>query len=206
MILSPRFDQALGYVTILHSGQTRKGTAVPYIAHLLAVAGIALDYGATEDEAVAALLHDAVEDAGGRRRLYDIRCRFGQAVADVVAGCSDAVGAPKPPWRERKEAYLRRLAEAPSPVVLVAAADKLHNVRSLLADYRACGEAVWGRFKGGREGTLWYCRSLVEALSRPPDLPDGTRRLVEELGRVVGDLEAAAAGGRPSGEAPPRPS
>ena len=112
MVLSPRFEQALQYACWLHSGQLRKGTMVPYVAHRLSVAGLALEYGADEDEAIAALLHDVVEDAGGKARAADLRQRFGDRVADIVQGCTDTDLHPKPPWQARKEAYIAGLADA----------------------------------------------------------------------------------------------
>ena len=163
MILSPRFEQALIYACVVHSGQDRKGTDVPYISHLLFVAGLALENGANEDEAIAALLHDAVEDAGGKARARDIRCRFGDAVADIVEGCTDADEVPKPPWRERKEAYIAHLSEASPSVLLVSCCDKVHNARSIVTDLSEIGEQLWERFNGGREGTLWYYQALAIA-------------------------------------------
>ncbi|MCX7168598.1 MAG: HD domain-containing protein [Rhodocyclales bacterium] len=136
MTLTARFSEALTLAHHLHGGQVRKGTAVPYVAHVLAVAGIALEHGADEDEAIAALLHDAVEDCGGAPVLADIRHRFGDRVADIVSACSDTDVTPKPPWQARKEAYLAHLKDAPASVRLVSAADKLHNARTILADYR----------------------------------------------------------------------
>jgi (p)ppGpp synthase/HD superfamily hydrolase len=188
MPLSPSFDQALQYAVLVHAGQLRKGTAIPYVAHLLGVAAIALEYGATEDEAIAALLHDAVEDAGGRGRLDDIRLRFGPAVADIVQGCTDADTKPKPPWRQRKEAYIAHVATASASVRLVSAADKLHNARAILRDFRQHGHALWTRFNGGQEGTLWYYRALVNAFRQA-----GTSELVEDLDRELTALETVAA-------------
>lgn len=187
MRLTSRFEEALAYANRLHSGQTRKGTRIPYIAHLLGVAGIAIEYGANEDEAIAALLHDAVEDQGGPRTREEIRRRFGPAVAAIVDGCTDTDTIPKLPWRKRKEDYIAQLRTASNSVRLVSAADKLHNARSTLADYRAEGEAVWKRFTGGREGTLWYYRALVDTLRAAGPTP-----LVEELDCVVAELERTA--------------
>ena len=181
------FEDALVYAARLHRDQTRKGTGVPYVTHLLAVAAIVGENGGTEDEVIAALLHDAPEDAGGEARLGEIRARFGAGVAEIVAGCSDTYEDPKPPWRARKEAYLDHLAEAPSPVRLVSAADKLHNARSVLSDYRSVGEDLWGRFNGGRDGTLWYYRAVADALA-------GDGPVAAELGRVVAELEHDADG------------
>jgi (p)ppGpp synthase/HD superfamily hydrolase len=188
MTLSVHFEEALVFATRLHAGQVRKGTSVPYIAHLLAVAGIVLDYGGTETEAIAALLHDAVEDQGGPPTREAIRRRFGAAVVAIVDGCSDTDQTPKPPWWARKEAYIARLAHETASVRLVSAADKLHNTRDVLAAYRVLGEALWGRFNGGRDGTLWYYRELVTAYRATETTP----ALVDELDRVVSELERLA--------------
>ncbi|MDQ4127473.1 MAG: HD domain-containing protein [Actinomycetota bacterium] len=187
MSYGEKLEGALVYAARLHRDQRRKGTGVPYVTHLLAVASIVGENGGTEDEVVAALLHDAPEDQGGEARLGDIRLRFGEAVAEIVAGCTDTYEEPKPPWRERKERYLAHLATAPDPVRLVSTADKLHNARSMLADYRAVGEDLWDRFTGGREGTLWYYRAVVESLEARNVDP-----IVQELDRVVRELEILA--------------
>ncbi len=185
--LTDRFTRALTLACELHRTQARKGSQVPYVAHLLAVASIALEHGASEDEAIAAVLHDAVEDQGGKETAGRIRAEFGDQVADVVLGCSDTDEEPKPPWRARKERYVAHVREASTSVRLVSASDKLHNARSILADYRVHGEAVWEIFRGGRGGTLWYYRALVEAFSL-----HGRSRLVDELDRVVSELESLA--------------
>jgi (p)ppGpp synthase/HD superfamily hydrolase len=190
MKLSPLFDEALVWASQLHAAQERKGSGVPYVAHLLGAASIALEHGATEDEAIAALLHDAVEDQGGAAILERIRHRFGERVARIVEGCTDTDAVPKPPWRARKEAYVAHVRSASPSVRLVSASDKLHNARSITSDYRALGEALWSRFSGGREGTLWYYRALVDAYSAAGRTP-----LVEELDRVVSELERLAARG-----------
>jgi (p)ppGpp synthase/HD superfamily hydrolase len=182
-----KFEEALTYAARLHRDQTRKATGIPYVAHLLAVAAIVGEAGGTEDEVVAALLHDAPEDQGGETRLAEIRERFGAEVADIVAGNSDTYQEPKPPWRGRKEMYVAHVARAPHSVRLVSAADKLHNARSVLADLRCLGDDLWPRFNGGREGTLWYYRALVEAFRSA-----GSNPVVEELDRVVGELERLA--------------
>lgn len=187
MILSPRFEQALHYAALVHAHQQRKGSGIPYIAHLLGVASIALEYGANEDEAIAALLHDAGEDAGGDGRIADIRHRFGAAVADIVQGCTDAVVIPKPPWQQRKEEYITHVPTASAAVRLVSASDKLHNARAILRDLRRTGDEVWSLFAGGKEGTLWYYRSLVSAFRQA-----GTSELVDELDRVVAEIEQLA--------------
>ena len=182
-----KFEEALTYAARLHRDQTRKATGIPYVTHLLAVAAIVGENGGTEDEVVAALLHDAPEDQGGEARLAEIRELFGAEVAAIVAGNSDTYQEPKPPWRGRKERYVAHVARAPHSVRLVSAADKLHNARSVLADLRCLGEDLWPRFNGGREGTLWYYRALVEAFRSA-----GSNPVVEELDRVVGELERLA--------------
>ena len=179
-----KFGEALSYAARVHRDQRRKGTQVPYVTHLLAVAAIVGENGGTEDEVVAALLHDAPEDQGGEERLEDIRERFGEAVADIVAGNTDTFENPKPPWRVRKEAYVAHVRNAPKSVRLVSAADKLHNARSILADLRSVGDELWQRFNGGRDGTLWYYRALVDAFETA-----GSNPVVEELARVVAEME-----------------
>jgi GTP pyrophosphokinase len=182
-----KFEDALIYAARLHRDQARKGSDVPYVTHLLAVASIVSENGGTEDEVVAALLHDAPEDRGGRERLEEIRSRFGDEVAKIVDGCTDTYEDPKPDWRPRKEAYVAHVATAPAPVRLVSAADKLHNARSILADLRSLGDKLWDRFTGGKEGTLWYYRALVEAYAEA-----GKNPVVEELDRVVREIETLA--------------
>jgi GTP pyrophosphokinase len=184
MALSARFEEALAFAARLHKSQVRKGSDVPYVAHLLGVASLVLEHGANEDEAIAALLHDAIEDQGGAEAREEIRRRFGDVVTAIVDGCTDADVAPKPPWRGRKEAYIARIAGESPSVRLVSTADKVHNARSMLADYRAVGESLWARFKGGRGGTLWYYRALVDAFRQA-----GSSPLVDELDRVVSELE-----------------
>src|SRR5713101_6021008 len=156
MRLSRKFEMALVYATRVHGGQLRKKTRIPYIAHILGVTAIAMEYGATETEAIGALLHDAVEDCGGAKRLRDIERRFGKSVAKIVEGCTDTDQVPKPPWLRRKKAYLDHVRHAPTSVKLVSASDKLHSARAILADYRQEGDKLWSRFNGGKEGTLWY--------------------------------------------------
>ena len=185
--LMTRFSEALVYAADAHRSQLRKDTAIPYVSHLLAVAAIVLEHGGSENEAIAALLHDAIEDAGGDIARQEIRSRFGPEVVAIVDGCTDAETIPKPPWAERKRAYIAHLAEAGPSVLLVSSADKLHNARSILADYRESGEALWSRFNGGRVGTLWYYRELANHFSqlRPS-------RLSAELDLVVTELEQRA--------------
>ncbi|MGE0865294.1 MAG: HD domain-containing protein [Vicinamibacterales bacterium] len=163
-----RFESALVYANRVHQGQRRKGTGIPYMAHILGVTAIALEYGADEDEAIGALLHDAAEDGGGEARLAEIRARFGDAVGDIVFGCSDSLvehPEDKLPWRERKEQYVAHVETASQPVCLVSAADKLHNVRSIVRDLRMHGDEVWDRFEGRRDGTLWYYDAVANALA-----------------------------------------
>jgi (p)ppGpp synthase/HD superfamily hydrolase len=168
--LTGRFTEALTLACILHRRQARKGTQIPYIAHLLAVASIALEHGATEDEAIAAVLHDAIEDQGGPPTEMRIRDAFGENVAAIVRACSDTDEVPKPPWRERKQRYIAHLgaSDTTPSARLVPAADKLHNARSILADYRTGGESLWSRFNAGRDDTLWYYRSLVDLRRQGP--------------------------------------
>ncbi len=164
----PRFRAALVLAAEVHADQRRKGTEIPYVAHVLAVTAIVLEHGGDEDEAIAALLHDAVEDGGGRPMLERIRNEFGERVAMIVDGCTDAYVDPKPPWAERKRAYLAELVTADDAVVLVSAADKLHNATAILNDHRAVGDAVWGRFKATPEETVGYYVALADDLPAPP--------------------------------------
>jgi (p)ppGpp synthase/HD superfamily hydrolase len=188
--LGRRFEQALRFALREHANQLKKGTKVPYAAHLLSVAGLVMEAGGDEALAIAALLHDVVEDCGGAPMLKEVRRRFGNRVAHVVAGCTDSDTYPKPPWRERKERYLKHLRTAGADVRLVSAADKVHNVRSILTDYREIGEPIFERFQGKREGTLWYYRELAKEFGR-----QNPTRLSRELGRVVGELNAVTAQG-----------
>lgn len=187
MILSVRFQEALTFAARLHAEQLRKGSTIPYVAHLLAVSSLALQHGADEDEAIAALLHDAIEDQGGAKTREEIRRRFGDRVVAIVDGCTDSDAIPKPPWRQRKQAYIAHVRTASPSVRLISASDKLDNARAILADYRSLGESLWTRFHGGREGTLWYYRSLVEMFRKA-----GSNTLVEELDRVVTEIEHLA--------------
>ena len=183
MRLSARFDEALLYATRLHADQTRKASGVPYVAHLLEVAAIVLQHGGSEDEAIAALLHDAVEDQGGAATRDEIERRFGKHVAEIVDGCTDTDVTPKPAWRERKEKHLAQLCHASPSVCLVAAADKLANARSLVKELSEQGNDLWQAFRGGREGTLWYYQSALVTLepSVPAALATELRQKVEEL-------------------------
>lgn len=193
MVLGERFDEALATAAELHRRQTRKDSGVPYVSHLLAVAALVLEDGGSENEAIAGLLHDAVEDQGGLETLERIRRQFGDEVAELVLALSDTVESPKPPWRERKVEHLAHLEDAPYPVLRVAAADKLHNARALLGDYVRHGEAVWDRFNAPAPDQLWYYRSLADLFARRLG-----GLLSGELSRVVGDLEWLI-GSRPAG-------
>ncbi len=187
MPMTERFTEAMTYAAELHRTQVRKGSEVPYIAHLMSVSALALEYGANEDEAIAALLHDAIEDQGGDVTRQEIRRRFGDTVTEIVNGLSDSDVQPKPPWRDRKEDYIAHLGSASPSVLLVSACDKLHNATSVLRDYRSIGENLWSRFRGGKDGTLWYYRNLVTTYQQCFQSP-----LVEELDRVVTELETLA--------------
>lgn len=185
MSLTSRYEEAFVLTAELHREQQRKGSGVPYLSHLLAVSAAVIEHGGDEDEAIAALLHDAVEDQGGAETRERIRRRFGDRVAEIVDGCTDTDVVPKPPWRERKEAFIESLRNASESVHLVVAADKLHNSRATLSDYRMMGNDVWALFQGRREGTLWYYRSVAEALDKAPT------SLVGQLRRVVLELESS---------------
>ena len=184
--LSKRFDEAFLYAHEAHRDQRRKKTDRPYISHLMGVASLVLQYGGDEEQAIAALLHDVVEDCGGAPRLAEIREKFGERVARIVDGCTDSDETPKPPWQERKERYIERVRSEQEDVLLVSAADKLYNMREVLMDLREFGPSVWERFKGRRDGSLWYYHGLIEAVrGRAP------RALVSELDRTVAELEQA---------------
>src|SRR5271165_2463651 len=185
--LGSRLQRAFRYAAEQHDGQTRKQSAVPYLSHLMAVASLVLEAGGDEDMAIAALLHDVVEDCGGMPRLREIRQQFGARVAKIVEGCTDSFGEPKPEWIERKKDYLLGMKHADSDTRLVSASDKLHNVRTILADYRQHGEAIWERFTGKKQGTLWYYRALSdEYQQREPN------RSTRELEIAIRALEAVA--------------
>jgi (p)ppGpp synthase/HD superfamily hydrolase len=184
-MLGPRFLRAFEFAADKHKKQTRKASSIPYITHLMGVASLVLEAGGDEDLAIAALLHDVVEDCGGAPMLKEVRRRFGSRVAKVVDGCTDADTFPKPPWRERKEKYIARLRYEDADTRLVSAADKLSNVRSILSDYREIGESIWSRFNGGREGTLWYYRTLRDEFLR-----DKPNRITRELDLAARELES----------------
>ena len=187
MAYSNEMVDAFAFAFALHRTQTRKGSGVPYVTHLMAVAAIVGEYGGTERQVIAALLHDAVEDQGGAATLERVRLRFGPEVADFVAACSDADTIPKPPWRPRKEAFLKRVADAPAEVKLIVAADKLDNARSLAAALREVGPPLWERFNGGRDGTLWYFGEMVRVLASGWEHP-----ILSELADAVDRLHRMA--------------
>jgi (p)ppGpp synthase/HD superfamily hydrolase len=184
-LLTSRFEKALVYATRLHARQLRKGTQIPYISHLLSVAALVLENGGDENQAIAALLHDAIEDQGGERTRQEIRHQFGSEVSEIVEGCTDADIIPKPPWRERKQQYIAKFRHATPEVRRVSLADKLHNARSIEADYRKIGETIWERFQGGREGTLWFYRAIIEAAQEAGD----SSFLLSELELIVRNWE-----------------
>ena len=183
-----RLADALVYCVHVHSGQKRKGKSTPYIAHLMSVSALVLEDGGDEDEAIAALLHDALEDQPDRTSPEEIRQRFGDRVLHIVLICTDTPpdyqGGEKPPWRQRKEAYLTHLRDSAGSDMRVSLADKLHNVRELLADYRREGDNLWSRFNAGKADQLWYYQSLVAAFKQC-----GMRgKMLAEFERVVSEF------------------
>jgi len=186
-MLSSRFIEAFIYALQLHAGQVRKGSQIPYLAHLLGVTALVLEADGDDEIAIAALLHDAVEDQGGFETLLDIQRRFGDRVATIVEGCSDAFTQPKPPWRKRKESYLAHLKDASPDVLLVSLADKLHNARSIYRDLQEYGIVIFRKFNGGKSGTLWYYNKLVEIFSATD-----SGYMVEELAEVVEKIKSIA--------------
>jgi (p)ppGpp synthase/HD superfamily hydrolase len=187
------FENALSFATELHADQVRKGTDIPYISHLIGVAGMVLENGGGQDEAIAALLHDSIEDQatgypGGSEALRrDIQSRFGDRVLEIVEGCTDAETIPKPPWRQRKEAYIAHLEHVSSGARMVSCADKLHNARAIVSDLRVLENALWLRFNGGKDGTLWYYKTMAAVFLRL-----GPKRLAEELDRTVVEMDILA--------------
>jgi (p)ppGpp synthase/HD superfamily hydrolase len=190
------FERALAFATRLHAAQTRKQTEIPYIAHLMSVAALVLEYGGDRDEAIAGLLHDSIEDQGVRYSggvlalKATIAQEFGARVLGIVEGCTDSETEPKPPWRERKEAYIRHVAGACDSVRLVSCVDKLHNARSIVSDLRVCGCALFERFTGKKEGTLWYYRELSRVFARA-----GPPHPAAELSRTVAMMDELASSG-----------
>jgi GTP pyrophosphokinase len=190
--LTNRFDDALTFARYVHIAQSNKGTAIPYLAHVMGVASIVLDMEGSEDEAIAGLLHDTIEDGGGLSIEIAIRAQFGDEVARIVRACSDTDEKPKPPWRQRKQDYLDSIAHKQRDELLVSLADKVHNSRRVLTDYRAIGEEIWPRFKEGRDGQLWYYDELVKAFQARVDvLPLPAAYRVDELTRTVAELKGA---------------
>lgn len=188
--LTPTFVEAMQYAAEKHATQTRKGSDVPYLGHLLLVAGMVIEADGTETQAIAALLHDAAEDQGGEATLAEIRQKFGDDVAAIVAECSDTFDTPKPPWRERKERYIRRLPEASDGAILVSLADKLHNARALLREVRELGDEVWQRFRvQDPQQHLWYYRSLLEVYADRIDnwMVDELREVIDALEQAIGE-------------------
>lgn len=191
-LTTPRFDEALVYASVHHRRQLRKGTAIPYVAHLLAVAAIVLEMETTEDEAIGALLHDVIEDGGGMAAHAEITARFGPDVARIVLANSDSITGedPKPPWRQRKQDYLDTIPAKAPDELRVSLADKLHNATAIARDHRRLGDALWSRFStGSGDDVRWYCGSLLRAFSaRADDLGAGGRRALGELRRAVSEL------------------
>ena len=183
---SPRFRYAFDYAATLHAADLRKGARIPYLSHLLEVCSIVMRYGGNEDAAIAALLHDAAEDHGGKARLVDIQRNFGKAVASIVEECTDTTSRPKESWEIRKRNYVKHVPSASRGGLLVSAADKLANVRSILADHYIVGDDVYKRFKRPKRRTLWYYNALSRAFTAhfPGDLAKELRRTVAELNRV----------------------
>jgi len=182
--LTNRFLKALEFAFKLHMHQHRKGTDIPYFSHLMAVTSLVCEDGGDEDQTIAAILHDTVEDHGGYKTLIEIRQLFGDRVADIVAACSDSFTSPKPPWEQRKRDYLAHLKNATPDSRRVSLADKLHNARSILRDLECLGASVWERFNGGKEGTLWYYKSLVEIFNKDQD-----GYMAVELLEIVNQIE-----------------
>lgn len=194
--LGPKLQRAFAYAAKMHAGQARKATTVPYLSHLMAVASLVLEAGGDEEMAIAALLHDVVEDCGGMPRLREIRKQFGARVARIVEGCTDSFVEPKPSWIERKRGYIEEVMHADAETRLVSVSDKLHNVRTILADYRKDGDAIWARFNGKKDGTLWYYRALSDEYGRTPN------RITHELELAVRELERLCGGESGSAKMP----
>jgi len=184
--LTQRFEKALAYATQLHSLQYRKATNIPYVSHLLSVAALTLEDGGDEDEAIAALLHDAVEDQGGIKTRFAILELFGERVTAIVDGCTETDVVPKPPWRDRKLEYLAKISQASTSVRRVALADKVHNARSILIERRVKGEMVWEKFTGGKSGTLWFYSTFLQIYQSD----SFNSPLVDELSQLVSELSA----------------
>ena len=184
MHLSGKFEEALVYAMHLHAGQLRNGSDVPCVAHLLGVAGLVLEHGGDEEDAIAALLHESAEEMGGRGRLEDIRLRFGEVVAQIVEDCTDTFERTKPAWRARKAAYIGRIPKFGSRTTLVSLADHLETARTIARDLRHQGEKVWPRIEGGKDGTLWFYRCLLRASRTTSENP-----MLDELSDAVKEIE-----------------
>ena len=191
MKFSDKFTNALSFTATLHNGQLRKGTQIPYISHLLSVSVIVMRNGGDEEQVIAALLHDSVEDQGGITLLSDIESKFGARVAKIVRQCSDSFEKPKPPWDQRKKAYVASIAHKSDDAILISMADKADNAHTILNNYRKIGEKLWELFRGGREGTLWYYRACVDAFGNRSNSD-----LYQELADLVSQIEDIAAGGQ----------
>lgn len=187
LTLTSRYADALVFTAAAHREQTRKGTDIPYLSHLMSVSALVLEYGGDEDQAIAGLLHDAIEDQGGVAMEAQIRERFGDRVAQIVRACTDSDVEPKPPWRARKEAYLATLRDKSDDALLVSQCDKLHNATAILEDARSIGPAIWDRFTGKRDGTIWYYQSLAAIFAERRPGP-----LAERFARTVSGMETAA--------------
>ncbi len=186
--LLQRTTEAFDYARVIHSKQVRKGTGAPALSHLMAVSALVLEHGGNEDEAIAALLHDAVEDAGGLETLAEIKRLFGDRVAAIVEGCSESVEEPKPEWRDRKERQIAHVVSADPSTLLVLAADKLHNAMTLRQGFVLFGGDLWQRFKGGRDGTLWHLEEMSKAILQHPECTGEVRRLALRLEAEVRQL------------------
>lgn len=191
-MITDRIAKALALAVEAHHGQSRKGTKIPYVSHPMAVASIALEYGADEDQAIAALLHDVIED-GGEKYIQIIEAQFGRRVLELVQGCTDGVpdknGIKPVAWKQRKEAYIAHLKEVSDDVLLVSGSDKLHNARAILHDLQTIGTSVFDRFKAGKEETLWYYSSLSEVfVSRKAPMADALRVAIKSMHVLSGSL------------------
>ena len=182
-ILTHRFDKALGYASEVHRLHLRKGTDIPYLSHLMGVSSLVLEYGGDEDQAIAGLLHDAMEDAGGDRRLQHIQMEFGDDVATLVADCTDSWAEPKPEWHPRKMAYIASMAHKPERSLIVSLADKTHNARAIVSDLNAIGDELWNRFTASKAETIWYYRSMADIFEQR------LGNISHELGRCVQSMQ-----------------
>ena len=188
VVLTPRYAEAVQYMSELHAGQTRKSTNIAYISHLLGVSSLVLEAGGDEDMAIAALLHDGPEDQGGRATLDEIRARFGGRVAHIVEGCSDSLSEDpedKDPWKDRKVAYLDHLKDADDDTLTVSLADKLHNARAIATDLMIMGPSTWDRFNASPPEILWYYESIVEIAHRRQANPFLVTNLQEAVNNMV---------------------